>query len=705
MGNNYLKNAYYLMVQNDFCNDDFDDALLNLLLIVLKKKNYDVIKTAADIVDDFREIIGFEVPYLPLKNILCLAQNRGYVMENKTGGYRPDYTKIKENCLEEEVIKKQKDLQSLVKAFSYYLKDDIGISEISDDEISERIDNFIDEQGALFYRNGVSYLSNPHDDFLFAKFLSDEKNVKYFDIVDDLIAGRILSELLIHSDEIETPKFSDKTVYLDANIVFCLLEIDEFNRAENYKNLLLSMRDNGIKVKVFEHTVKEVELIIQNSIEWIDNPEYVASRASKATQFFVSNGFSAKKVEEKLSFCRITLKDIGIEIDEMDYPQSFPQTAYTEQDYYNKIKLYYEENNPDFDEDAKRKTIETDAKSFFYLSAKNNYSYSVVFSNLKYIMITQNTSLAIVAKQLLDNRNNIPFCVTDTFWGALLWKFNPQINTVLSKQKLATFISTAFLPNPIMCDRFYTIIQEAQDSGKLTDEQCKLLKQNKLAAKLLVEKTQGDIELLSEKTATEILTEIETQAYNKGLEEKESEMSPIIKDRDDTIISQRKQIIETQLESLSKDIRACEIRVNDLTNVLNDKELERELGCKAFIKLIRKLSVSVFVILLVPSIILWGLDIKNGTNILESVHSRISIFGSLGILLWIGLTGKIFDGKEFLCEARIKYIARYNNAHNCTDEIINSIYSQIEVEKNKLQSLNLRKEEMIKQYDEINDDN
>lgn len=699
MGNNYLKNAYYLMVQNDFCNDEFDEALLNLLLIVLKKKHYEVIKTAADIVDDFREIIGFEVPYLPLKNILCLAQKRGYVMDNKTGGYITDYTKINGDCKEAEVIKKQKEISSLVKAFSNYLRDEIGIDEISDDEISKRIDNFIDEQGALFYRNSGSYLSDSHEDFLFAKFLSNEKNEQYYDIVDDLIAGRILSELLIHKDEIETPDFPNKEVYLDANIVFCLLEIDEFNRAQNYRNLLLSMQENGMKVKIFEHTIKEVEGIIKNSIEWIDNPDYSASRASKATQFFVSNGFSAEQIEEKLSFCRMYLEDIGIEIDEMDYPQNSPKTAYAEQDYYDKIKAYYEDNSTDFDEDLKRKTIEIDAKSFFYLSAKNNYSYSVVFSNLKHIMITQNTSLAIVAKQLLDNKNNIPFCVTDTFFGALLWKFNPKINTLLSKQKLATFISTAFLPNPGMYDKFYNIIQMAQDNGTLTEEKCKLLKQNKLAAKLLVEKTQGDIELLSEKTATEILTEIETQAYNKGLEEKENEMSPIIKDRDETIFSQRKQIIETQLDSLSKDIRACEIRVNDLTNVLNDKKLERELGCKAFIKFIRKLSISVFVILLVPLIILWGLDIKNGTNILESVYSRISILGSLVILLWIGLTGKIFDGKEFLCEARIKYIARYNNAHNCTDEIINSIYSQIEVEKNKLQSLNLRKEELVEQCD------
>lgn len=699
MGNNYLKNAYYLMVQNDFCNDDFDDALLNLLLIVLKKKHYDVIKTAADIVDDFREIIGFEVPYLPLKNILCLAQKRGYVMDNKTGGYITDYTKINGDCKEAEVIKKQKDINALVKAFSNYLRDEIGIEEISDDEISKRIDNFIDEQGALFYRNSVTYLSDSHDDFLFAKFLSNEKNEQYYDIVDDLIAGRILSELLIHKDEIETPDFSNKEVYLDANIVFCLLEIDEFNRAENYRKLLLSMRENGIKAKVFEHTIKEVEGIIKNSIEWIDNPDYSASRASKATQFFVSNGFSPEQIEEKLSFCRISLEDIGIEIDEMDYPQNSPKTAYAEQDYYDKIKAYYEDNSTDFDEELKRKTIEIDAKSFFYLSAKNNYSYSVVFSNLKHIMITQNTSLAIVAKQLLDNKNNIPFCVTDTFFGALLWKFNPKINTLLSKQKLATFISTAFLPNPGMYDKFYNIIQMAQDNGTLTEEKCKLLKQNKLAAKLLVEKTQGDIELLSEKTATEILTEIETQAYNKGFEEKEKELRPIIEVKDDTIINQNKQIVKTQLESISKDIRACEVRIVDLTKMKDDKEQERELGCKAFIKFVRKISFSLLALLLIPAITLCVLDIKNGTNLFESAFTYVSCLGIIAGIVWMGLTGKKYNDDEFLHNIRDKYIAQYNRTHNCSDETISSIGWQIDEEKTKVQRLNLSKEELVEQCD------
>lgn len=702
MGNNYLKNAYYLMVQNDFCNDDLDDALLNLLLIVLKKKNYTLIKTAADIVKDFREIIGFEVPYLPLKNILCLAQKRGYVMDNKTGGYIPDYTKIKQNCIEAEVLKKQGNIESLIIAFSHYLREEVGMNDISDDEISKRIDNFIDEQGALFYRNGVSYLSNPHDDFLFAKFLSDEKNKKYYEIVDELIAGRILSELLIHKDEIETPDFSNKTVYLDANIVFCLLEIDEFNRAENYKELLSRMQENGIKIKVFEHTIIEVEGVIQNSIEWIDNPDYVASRASKATQFFVSNHFSVKKIQEILSFCRTNLKNVGIEIDEMDYPQSFPRTAYTEQDYYEKIKSCYEDNNPDFDEDLKRKTIEVDAKSFFYLSSKNNYSNAIVFSNLKHIMITQNTSLAIVAKQLLDNKNNIPFCVTDTFFGALLWKFNPKIKTELSEQKLATFISTAFLPNSVMYDKFYRIIQEARNSGTITEEQCKLLKQDKLAAKLLVEKTQGDIELLSEKTATEILAEIENQAYNKGIEERTRELNPIIKDKEETIIEQNRQIIETQIDSISKDIRACQTRIADFTKTQEDKEHERKLGCKAFVRWVRIISILLFVIVLVPIIILWVLDIKNGTNILESVFSKLTIvFSGLG-LLWIGLTGKIFNANDFLSEARNKYILRYNRNHNCSDESIDIIASLIENEKIKQQNLNLDKEELLEKYNEIN---
>lgn len=702
MGNNYLKNAYYLMVQNDFCNDDLDNALLNLLLIVLKKKNYTLIKTAADIVKDFREIIGFEVPYLPLKNILCLAQKRGYVMDNKTGGYIPDYTKIKQNCIEAEVLKKQSNIESLVITFSHYLREEVGMKDISDDEISKRIDNFIDEQGALFYRNGISYLSNPHADFLFAKFLSDEKNKKYYEIVDELIAGRILSELLIHKDEIETPDLENKTVYLDANIIFCLLEIDEFNRAENYRELLSRMQENGIKIKAFEHTIIEVEGVIQNSIEWIDNPDYVASRASKATQFFVSNHFSVKKIQEMLSFCRINLENIGIEIDEMDYPQSFPETAYTEQDYYEKIKSCYEDNNPDFDEDLKRKTIEVDAKSFFYLASKNNYSNAIIFSNLKHIMITQNTSLAIVAKQLLDNKNNIPFCVTDTFFGALLWKFNPKIKTELSKQKLATFISTAFLPSPIMYDKFYSIIQEAQNSGTLTEKQCKLLKQDKLAAKLLVEKTQGDIELLSEKTTTEILTEIESQAYNKGVEEKEKELSLIIKDKEDIIIEQNKQIIEIQIDSISKDIRVCEREITSLTQAKDDKEHKREHGNNKFLRIVRIITFPVLILLFSIGIPLLVLDIKTGTSFFESAFTYLTALGVIFGLGWICVTGKKYNDEDFLRKAREKYVSRYNRKHNCSDETIASITLQIENERTKLQDLNIDKENLIEQYNKIN---
>ena len=557
MNNNYLKNAYYLMIKKGFYDSQLDEALLNLLLIVIKNRHYEILPDTKTLIKDFKSIIGFELPYFPMQTIIGLAKKNEYLIEGiGKGEFNPDFSKINKITSMKEIIDRERLINELQNAFCDFLKENDSENEYSLEKVAELIDSFVEFQGALFYYDKDKYFSS-HEDYLFAKFISG--NSQYYNLIDELITGRILSELLIHDEgniDIKNTSLANTTVYLDAAILFILLDIDELHRFETYKKLICDMKELGITVKVFKHTFAEVENIIANSIQWINNPDFEPARSSKAAYYFVTNNYSVDDIEEKLSLMRKEIEDInGIEIEDMDYPYAPEGCKYFEQDYYDAIRDFYADRNFAFSEEEKRETIENDAKSFFYISIKNNFIPSFSIGDLKTVLLTSNTSLAIVSKKFAENERSIPFCVTDIFFGALIWKSNPKLVDLPSKQKLSSFLYQAYLPTDAMFEKFSSVIAKSLEEQTITEEDCIVLKQNKSAAKLLVEITEGDIDRITINTPHDIMQSIRTKAKEEGRLEELERSSAIIKGKDEIISKTKQKHLQERVERNASDIR------------------------------------------------------------------------------------------------------------------------------------------------------
>ena len=490
-----------------------------------------------------------------------------------------------------EIIDRERLINELQNAFCDFLKENDSENEYSLEKVAELIDSFVEFQGALFYYDKDKYFSS-HEDYLFAKFISG--NSQYYNLIDELITGRILSELLIHDEgniDIKNTSFANTTVYLDAAILFILLDIDELHRFETYKKLICDMKELGITVKVFKHTFAEVENIIANSIQWINNPDFEPARSSKAAYYFVTNNYSVDDIEEKLSLMRKEIEDVnGIEIEDMDYPYAPEGCKYFEQDYYDAIRDFYADRNFAFSEEEKRETIENDAKSFFYISIKNNFIPSFSIGDLKTVLLTSNTSLAIVSKKFAENERSIPFCVTDIFFGALIWKSNPKLVDLPSKQKLSSFLYQAYLPTDAMFEKFSSVIAKSLEEQTITEEDCIVLKQNKSAAKLLVEITEGDIDRITINTPHDIMQSIRAKAKEEGRLEELERSSAIIKGKDEIISKTKQEHWQERAERNASDIRNTKALIEAKEIAIERIESERSNGQKIAKKAPKKME-------------------------------------------------------------------------------------------------------------------
>lgn len=700
MNNNYLKNAYYLMIKKGFYDSQLDEALLNLLLIVIKNRHYEILPDTKTLMKDFKSIIGFELPYFPMRTIIGLAKKNEYLIEgNGKGEFNPDFSKINKITSMKEIIDRERLINELQNAFCDFLEKNDSENEYSLEKVAELIDSFVESQGALFYYDKDKYFSSSHEDYLFAKFISD--NSQYYNLIDELITGRILSELLLHDEgniDIKNTSFANTTVYLDAAILFIILDIDELHRYETYKKLICDMKELGITVKVFKHTFAEVENIIANSIQWINNPDFEPARSSKAAYYFVTNNYSVDDIEEKLSLMRKEIEEVnGIEIEDMDYPYAPEGCKYFEQDYYDAIRDFYAERNFAFSEEEKRETIENDAKSFFYISIKNNFIPSFSIGDLKTVLLTSNTSLAIVSKKFAENERSIPFCVTDIFFGALIWKSNPKLVDLPSKQKLSNFLYQAYLPTDAMFEKFSSVISKSLEEQTITEEDCIVLKQNKSAAKLLVEITEGDIDRITINTPHDIMQSIRAKAKEEGRLEELERSSKIIQGKDEIISKTKQKHWQERVERNASDIRNTKALIKAKEEAIKRIASERNNGqriAKNTQKKVGGIIAIIMAVVIALAIILFDFGKKTNQDYFGLLGLVVSVIGAFAPYVICAFSnGKEFNPKKLFKTVYNKALNRYYIQHNCSEDIMLE-------EKSELDRLNelldeLKKKEQV----------
>ena len=567
--NNYNLAFYALVVTNS--ETEYDNAILKLVLYTIKKRNFTYISSNDGVIElckSFKSIVGFEIPYFKMKEILKLGIKSNYLeYNNRTNNYIPDFNMIYKCNISNDMYDSKSKFADLVKGFKTYCKE-IAEKEIGNSEANKIIANFIEEQGMVFFRQKDKYFNSAHDEYIFAKYLecmhtTDSNIINY---VNELIVGRMYSELLFF-DGSDSAGFNELTVYLDAGFIFRLLGYESIPRKAIYEQLLDSLHKAKIKTKIFKHTFIEVERIIDNSSQWINNPNYDPALSTEATYFFVTNYYTKEDVDIIVIQLRDKLDSLGIEYEDLDYPQKHPANVVSEKEYFETIREHYENNNSSFDIIEKEDTVHADASSLFFVDYLNGGISSSSLKNLNTLFLTTNYSLSKASRDIKIAKkhfksNSIPFCVTDKFMSLILWKLDSRSISEECYNQLMISINAALLPNDQLFERFIKVLDEASEKETLKPEECYLLRTNKRAHNYLMEFTQGNVEEVTEKTPFEILCQIKNDAIKEGkkqeriianaqIDSKDQE----IKTRDEIIKKLEEKQNDTQISYLSSEKR------------------------------------------------------------------------------------------------------------------------------------------------------
>lgn len=219
------------------------------------------------------------------------TKNEGYLIKNgKTNYIFGDIPSDAIKTFNENTMSAKNSMSELIDGLYNYIKKED--EELQKEDLQKELFEYLDKYGVPFYVDQefvLSPLIEKSHSYLIAKFMLEHIESRSYMLthIQNVLKGILLIRAIYSDNKIFDEKellIDDVSIYVDTPIILNILELktDEENTlAAPIVNLL---KDNGIKIKCFQHNVEEVENIIIKyrdkkykqglTIEKFDNANY-----------------------------------------------------------------------------------------------------------------------------------------------------------------------------------------------------------------------------------------------------------------------------------------------------------------------------------------------------------------------------------------------------------------------------------------------
>jgi hypothetical protein len=479
------------------------------------------------IIDEFSSEFGFEIPYIPMQDILNRLAKRGYLRGNN-GNFVPT-KKITPYSFEElrQSQRIENKLDKLIYDFTEYVKTHYE-RDYSYTEALEVLLIFFEENlSDLLEKHQFDFTGESIDDELrivalfISEAINEDDSIK--DTLIEIAIGNLIINTIVFREFIPNRKKKYKfNCYLDSPILFEISGVNGKIRKRAYIDFLKLLTNSGIRLSVFEHNYDEFFETFHNSFTWVDNPNYDQSKASRATKYFMDNNFSGVDIQDFINKVKREIKDLGISIWPTPNPNENIRYQIDVNELEKMIKLRYEQGNWFFNENEINLTIQRDIESFEAIYKLRKYNKPRSLSDVEHIMVTTNNTLANIAKEFnskIGNSQIIPVLIIDLALGSLVWVTSiPKIIEDFAKAKMIGKAISVIEPSDKLLSALRDKVLQEKNRGTIAEDESYLLLQTQQSRLLLMKYTLGDITRIDNRTPFEILRGFklpEIQTINK----------------------------------------------------------------------------------------------------------------------------------------------------------------------------------------------
>lgn len=518
---------------------DYIENFIPLIATLISKKKYKEI-VMANIIADFQMEFGLIIPYHPMQTILARARRRGLI-DKKGNAFYPNTEIIAKYEVSGETQKQMRQQEKIISEIMLFAKNKYN-HEMTSEGVEHSLIAFLKDYDLeiLFAAEDKGLLPevspSKKDKFLIYKYITTvyESEPTIFGFIVDIAIGNLMANSLFYRDFAKfVGRLKDVCFYLDTRFIFRLIGLEGAERLSVYEEFIKTLHDEGAIIRLFRHTYDEAYEILEECLNWVENPSYDPVKASAILRYFVENKFSKIDVQRFINRIDSMLERNYIEnsnVQEKPDKQEFKDHNEDESKIQELIVDVYKRYNPLFDEVQKAATLRRDVDSItsIYILRKGRNPRNI--KDTGYVFMTTNSAIARAARryELIRNEGKhiIPACLTDTFVGTLLWLQSPAKIFAINKRKIIADCCAALKPDTKLVKKYLVEIEKLRADKQIDENAYYFLRRDSIAFELLEEKTMGDADSFDSSVLTDIYNEItndiKEKVGHKYIEEKES---------------------------------------------------------------------------------------------------------------------------------------------------------------------------------------
>jgi len=335
---------------------------------------------------------------------------------------------------------------------------------------------------------------------------------RLLDFLEDMVKGSMLVNVLYFQalGDWKT-RLPTLEVYIDTSVLLRALGLAPSEQATAAKELVALARSFEISMRVFRHTVEEMEGILDRVAETISSadgqlrPTELIHLNGEVRDHLIAEGWTAAEVQELAAELPAKLRDLGVQI----------------------VETPARPARPDIDEVALERMLEQvvsgqtpsarakDVASLVGVHTLRRGRRCRTLEATPAIFVTANAAVVRASAAYFERHRvegKVRHCVSDVSLTTQLWVRKPERSPEIARKLLiAESCAALALGPPGLYERYLTAIERQADAGALSAEQVTLLVGRMETREPLLDVTGGDVDAVSGETPVEVLERFEEE--------------------------------------------------------------------------------------------------------------------------------------------------------------------------------------------------
>lgn len=324
--------------------------------------------------------------------------------------------------------------------------------------------------------------------------------------LETFVKGSMLANALYLPEGFGSIKrhFGSTHIYLDTRLVLEAIGYAEEAISQPVRELVELLRRFNASLRIFEHTVQEIEGILDTAARLLKTRGSEPYEGS-VLEYFLTMGIDSADAERLIASLPAQLERAGIEV--VSPPPRSRALALDER----RLAAVLRDAIPYQREGALRRDVDS-------LAAIHRLRSGMSYRRLEScpaIFVTTNEALARASAAYFHEAHEdqaIPICIHDHAMTTLAWLKDPAGASDLPRQQMIADSFAAMDPPPSLWRKYLEEAVRLCNSGSISEEDFVLLRFSMEARQALMTLTCGDPEVFTEGTVPEVLARARSNA-------------------------------------------------------------------------------------------------------------------------------------------------------------------------------------------------